>query len=50
MLQLLHHLIGDHETMEVMHREVQAYLAGQEESLPARRLSVIWWRRQRQWL
>ncbi len=34
LLQLLHHLIGDHETMEVMHREVQAYLAGQEESLP----------------
>ncbi|PQQ26709.1 non-ribosomal peptide synthetase, partial [Photorhabdus luminescens] len=34
LLQLLHHLIGDHETMEVMHREVRAYLAGQEESLP----------------
>ncbi len=34
LLQLLHHLIGDHETMEVMHREVQAYLTGQEESLP----------------
>ncbi|WP_340622361.1 condensation domain-containing protein [Xenorhabdus siamensis] len=34
-LQLLHHLIGDHETLEVMHREVQACLTGQEESLPA---------------
>ncbi|NHB90237.1 non-ribosomal peptide synthetase, partial [Photorhabdus tasmaniensis] len=34
-LQLLHHLIGDHETMEVMHREVQALLTGQADSLPA---------------
>ncbi|MBS9426318.1 non-ribosomal peptide synthetase, partial [Photorhabdus caribbeanensis] len=34
-LQLLHHLIGDHTTLEVMNREVQAYLAGQEDSLPA---------------
>nr|WP_282183129.1 non-ribosomal peptide synthetase [Photorhabdus hindustanensis] len=34
-LQLLHHLIGDHTTLDVMSREVQAYLAGQEESLPA---------------
>ncbi|MBD2816501.1 amino acid adenylation domain-containing protein, partial [Xenorhabdus sp. Flor] len=34
-LQLQHHLIGDHETAEVMHREVQAYLMGQEESLAA---------------
>ncbi|NHB90350.1 non-ribosomal peptide synthetase, partial [Photorhabdus tasmaniensis] len=33
-LQLLHHLIGDHETLEVMHSEVQAYLIGQEDSLP----------------
>ncbi|WP_340622346.1 condensation domain-containing protein [Xenorhabdus siamensis] len=33
-LQLLHHLIGDHETLEVMHREVQACLTGQEH-LPA---------------
>nr|WP_036843311.1 non-ribosomal peptide synthetase [Photorhabdus khanii] len=33
-LQLLHHLIGDHTTLEVMNREVQAYLAGQEENLP----------------
>ncbi|MBS9440063.1 non-ribosomal peptide synthetase, partial [Photorhabdus noenieputensis] len=33
--QLLHHLIGDHTTLEVMNREVQAYLSGQEESLPA---------------
>ncbi len=34
-LQLQHHLIGDHTTMEVMHGEIQAYLAGQEENLPA---------------
>ncbi|TDB45252.1 non-ribosomal peptide synthetase, partial [Photorhabdus khanii] len=34
-LELQHHLIGDHETMEVMHREVQAYLTGQEDNLPA---------------
>ncbi|WP_434086438.1 amino acid adenylation domain-containing protein [Photorhabdus laumondii] len=33
--QLLHHLIGDHTTLDVMNREVQAYLNGQEESLPA---------------
>ncbi|NHB94764.1 AMP-binding protein, partial [Photorhabdus cinerea] len=34
-LQLLHHLIGDHTTLEVMHREVQACLAGQGNSLSA---------------
>ncbi len=34
-LQLQHHLIGDHTTLEVMNREVQAYLTGQEESLSA---------------
>ncbi|WP_099115050.1 non-ribosomal peptide synthetase, partial [Xenorhabdus miraniensis] len=34
LLQLLHHLIGDHTTLDVMHREVQSYLAGQEEHLP----------------
>ncbi|KOY61429.1 hypothetical protein AM629_13925 [Photorhabdus heterorhabditis] len=33
-LQLLHHLIGDHTTMEVMNREVQAYLTGQQNRLP----------------
>ncbi|MDC9613220.1 amino acid adenylation domain-containing protein [Xenorhabdus khoisanae] len=33
-LQLQHHLIGDHTTMEVMHREVQACLAGQNDNLP----------------
>ncbi|WP_422615383.1 amino acid adenylation domain-containing protein, partial [Photorhabdus luminescens] len=33
-LQLQHHLIGDHTAMEVMNRDVQAYLAGQGESLP----------------
>ncbi|EQB97795.1 hypothetical protein B738_28857 [Photorhabdus temperata subsp. temperata M1021] len=35
MLEQQHHLVGDHSTMEVMDREVQAYLAGQEERLPA---------------
>ncbi len=35
MLELLHHLIGDHTTLEVMNREVQAYLAGKGSSLPA---------------
>ncbi|NHB90413.1 non-ribosomal peptide synthetase, partial [Photorhabdus tasmaniensis] len=34
-LQLLHHLIGDHTTLDVMNREVQAYLAEQEDSLPS---------------
>ncbi|EQB97759.1 condensation domain-containing protein, partial [Photorhabdus temperata] len=34
-LQLQHHLIGDHTTLDVMDREVQAYLDGQEASLPA---------------
>ncbi|MBD2814424.1 amino acid adenylation domain-containing protein [Xenorhabdus sp. Flor] len=33
-LQLQHHLIGDHTTMEVMHREVQLCLAGQDDNLP----------------
>ncbi|WP_422824353.1 amino acid adenylation domain-containing protein [Xenorhabdus bharatensis] len=35
LLQLLHHLIGDHTTLEVMNSEVQAYLAGRGDSLPA---------------
>ncbi|WP_245219089.1 non-ribosomal peptide synthetase [Photorhabdus khanii] len=34
-LQLLHHLIGDHTTLDVMNREVQAYLTEQEDSLPS---------------
>ncbi|ERT10237.1 hypothetical protein O185_26210, partial [Photorhabdus temperata J3] len=34
LLQLLHHLIGDHTTLEVMNSEVRAYLAGQEDRLP----------------
>ncbi len=33
LLQLLHHLIGDHTTLEVMNREVRAYLTGREDSL-----------------
>ncbi|TDB49066.1 non-ribosomal peptide synthetase [Photorhabdus khanii] len=35
LLQLLHHLIGDHTTLEVMNSEVQAYLTGRGDSLPA---------------
>ena len=34
MLQLLHHLAGDHTTLEVMYAEVQAYLLGRQASLP----------------
>ncbi|AKH65701.1 hypothetical protein VY86_01010 [Photorhabdus thracensis] len=35
LLQLLHHLIGDHTTLEVMNSEVQAYLTGRGDNLPA---------------
>ncbi|WXK34527.1 non-ribosomal peptide synthase/polyketide synthase (plasmid) [Mycetohabitans rhizoxinica] len=35
MIQLLHHLIGDHSTLEVMHKEVQTFIEGQGETLPA---------------
>jgi hypothetical protein len=31
---LLHHLTGDHTTMEVMQEEIQAHLLGQEDKLP----------------
>ncbi|WP_118985761.1 non-ribosomal peptide synthetase, partial [Photorhabdus sp. CRCIA-P01] len=34
-LQLMHHLIGDHTALDVMSHEVQAYLDGQESRLPA---------------
>ena len=34
MMMLLHHLAGDHTTLEVMHAEVQAHLLGQQASLP----------------
>ncbi|MBD2786221.1 amino acid adenylation domain-containing protein [Xenorhabdus sp. DI] len=34
-LQLQHHLIGDHTTLEVMNREVRAYLDGQADNLTA---------------
>ncbi|OCA54768.1 non-ribosomal peptide synthetase [Photorhabdus namnaonensis] len=34
-LQLMHHLIGDHTALDVMSHEVQAYLDGQESDLPA---------------
>ncbi|WP_031282072.1 condensation domain-containing protein, partial [Photorhabdus temperata] len=33
-LQLMHHLIGDHTTLDVMNGEVRAYLAGQADNLP----------------
>ncbi|MCF7695813.1 non-ribosomal peptide synthase/polyketide synthase [Mycetohabitans sp. B2] len=34
-VQLQHHLIGDHLTLEVMHTEVRAFIEGQGETLPA---------------
>ena len=35
MMQLLHHLLADHTTMDVMQEEIQAHLLGQAEQLPA---------------
>jgi amino acid adenylation domain-containing protein len=35
LVQLLHHLIGDHSTLEVMHKEVQTFIEGRGETLPA---------------
>ncbi|KAI9239022.1 MAG: Non-ribosomal peptide synthetase module [Podila humilis] len=35
MLQLIHHLIGDHSTQEVIEEEVEAILSGDGNSLPA---------------
>ncbi|NHB98815.1 condensation domain-containing protein, partial [Photorhabdus stackebrandtii] len=35
LLEQQHHLIGDHTTLEVMNREVQAHLTGQEGNLAA---------------
>ena len=35
LLQLLHHLIGDHSTLEILYTEVDAFLEGRAESLPA---------------
>ncbi|WP_035688157.1 condensation domain-containing protein, partial [Bradyrhizobium sp. Cp5.3] len=35
LLQLQHHLIGDHSTLEVMHAEVRAVLEGREHELAA---------------
>ncbi len=35
LLRHQHHLIGDHTTLDVMNREVRAYLSGEEEHLPA---------------
>ncbi len=35
MMQLLHHLLADHTTMEVMQEEIQAHLLGRAEQLPS---------------
>ncbi|MCK1405316.1 amino acid adenylation domain-containing protein, partial [Bradyrhizobium sp. 76] len=35
LLELLHHLIGDHSTLEVMHAEVRAVLGGRDHELAA---------------
>ncbi len=35
MMQLLHHMLADHTTMEVMQEEIQAHLLGLDEQLPA---------------
>jgi len=35
MVQLLHHLIGDHSTLEVMQSEVEAFVEGRGDELPA---------------
>ncbi|WP_445260551.1 amino acid adenylation domain-containing protein, partial [Photorhabdus sp. S7-51] len=35
LLELQHHLIGDHTTLEVLHREIRAFLTEQAETLPA---------------
>ena len=35
MLQLLHHLVMDHSTLEVLQTEIQAHMQGQAERLPA---------------
>ena len=37
LLQLLHHLIGDHSTLEFLHDEVRAILADRGDALPAPR-------------
>jgi amino acid adenylation domain-containing protein len=34
LMQRLHHLIGDHSTLDVMHAEVQAFIEGQGDALP----------------
>ncbi|WP_338911511.1 non-ribosomal peptide synthase/polyketide synthase [Mycetohabitans rhizoxinica] len=37
LLELLHHLIGDHATQEIMQTEVQAFLEGRGDALPPAR-------------
>ncbi|MBM7127908.1 non-ribosomal peptide synthetase, partial [Dyella mobilis] len=34
LLELQHHLIGDHSTLEILHAEVRAFLSGQDHALP----------------
>ena len=48
LLLLLHHLAGDHSTLELMEAEMQAHLLGQALSWRPRRPSAILWRR-RDW-
>jgi natural product biosynthesis luciferase-like monooxygenase protein/amino acid adenylation domain-containing protein len=35
MMQMLHHLAGDHSTLEMMQKEIEAFLLGRAEALPA---------------
>ncbi|MCF7696854.1 amino acid adenylation domain-containing protein [Mycetohabitans sp. B2] len=34
LVQLLHHLVHDHSTLEVMHAEVKAFIEGRDDTLP----------------
>ncbi|XEN34647.1 hypothetical protein M728_005308 (plasmid) [Ensifer sp. WSM1721] len=45
LLELQHHLIGDHTTLEVMHAEVRTVLEDGVMSWQHRSRSAIWWRR-----
>ena len=48
MMILLHHLAGDHTTLEVMQAEIQAHLLGQSDQL-AVPLPFRTWSRRRDW-
>ena len=45
MMELLHHLAGDHTTLEVMEEEIEAYLLGEGAGLGEPQPSGIWWGR-----